>query len=253
MASWFGGRRGGQRQQAGNARVNPHSHHFNNQGTIECLSCGTVQPYTLHRCMECGEDPWAEPAAGWAGVPQPSAPPSPYGAASEPSTQSSAPPPPATSEVGAIVAMGIEESWARLALSRCNNNTERAIAFCFENDMATLVAAAGSAAAAAGGAFGGDEPASPGSADRNAYDALASDHAECAICFEPLCNPEVNLAHMPLTRSTTCRCRRRSFRTSLLTLMICIPTRTLALTLALALVVARSSWYARARILSRVH
>mmetsp|Transcript_34963 Transcript_34963/g.60162 ORF Transcript_34963/g.60162 Transcript_34963/m.60162 type:complete len:253 (-) Transcript_34963:632-1390(-) len=190
MASWFGGRRGGQRQQAGNARVNPHSHHFNNQGTIECLSCGTVQPYTLHRCMECGEDPWAEPAAGWAGVPQPSAPPSPYGAASEPSTQSSAPPPPATSEVGAIVAMGIEESWARLALSRCNNNTERAIAFCFENDMATLVAAAGSAAAAAGGAFGGDEPASPGSADRNAYDALASDHAECAICFEPLCNPE---------------------------------------------------------------
>jgi len=40
--------------------------------------------------------------------------------------------------------------------------------------------------------------------DRNAYDALASDHAECAICFEPLCNPEPVAVFCDRSRRRVC-------------------------------------------------
>eukprot|EP00618_Florenciella_parvula_P034281 CAMPEP_0119541286 /NCGR_PEP_ID=MMETSP1344-20130328/52871_1 /TAXON_ID=236787 /ORGANISM="Florenciella parvula, Strain CCMP2471" /LENGTH=154 /DNA_ID=CAMNT_0007585239 /DNA_START=97 /DNA_END=558 /DNA_ORIENTATION=- len=144
MSSWFGGSRRRTPQQPASSNHNT----FHQEGTIECRACGTEQPYTNHRCMECGEDPWAEPQAGWGGVPQPSAPPPAYGAASEQGLGAagrellvdSMTTPPSQAAIDAITGMGIEESWARLALSRCNNDAERAITFCFENDMPTLVA-----------------------------------------------------------------------------------------------------------------
>lgn len=43
--------------------------------------------------------------------------------------------------VGALVAMGIEETWAAAALRRCGGtDVSRAIEFCFSHDMKDLVA-----------------------------------------------------------------------------------------------------------------
>ena len=38
--------------------------------------------------------------------------------------------------LSSMMDMGLEESWCRLALRRCNNDPQAAISFCFENDMA---------------------------------------------------------------------------------------------------------------------
>lgn len=35
------------------------------EGTVECRTCGTEQPFTRHQCMECGKDPWATPEPGF--------------------------------------------------------------------------------------------------------------------------------------------------------------------------------------------
>ena len=75
--------------------------------------------------------------------------------------------------VTAMSEMGINEEHARFALSRSNNSVEAATTFCFSNDMDALVRHAA--------AFTSGDPS------QDKYAAVADEHAECPVCFEPTC------------------------------------------------------------------
>jgi len=107
--------------------------------------------------------------------------------------------------------MGIPEHHACFALEKCADR-DRAMVFCFENDVTAAMAAAGRSSAgvaapalARSGSFGaGPAAARPGSgmarvassgsagsaagSPEDRYDSVAADHAECAVCFDPLCS-----------------------------------------------------------------
>jgi Ca2+-binding EF-hand superfamily protein len=167
--------------------------YMNVQGTICCRSCGTEQPFTEHTCIECGLDPWAEPPAtsetrsAQSGTGSGGGPGSSGTAYSSSSMDAGA----VAIAVDTMAGMGLDREWAVLALSRCGNDVQRATEFCFSNDMAVLVAASKQQPQQSSSSYARSNShasASASSTHEENYAALADKHAECSICFDPLCS-----------------------------------------------------------------
>eukprot|EP00613_Pedinella_sp_CCMP2098_P075679 CAMPEP_0171935788 /NCGR_PEP_ID=MMETSP0993-20121228/33246_1 /TAXON_ID=483369 /ORGANISM="non described non described, Strain CCMP2098" /LENGTH=426 /DNA_ID=CAMNT_0012576801 /DNA_START=30 /DNA_END=1307 /DNA_ORIENTATION=+ len=172
------------------------------EGTVECRTCGTEQPFTRHRCMECGKDPWATPEEGFSpesssggrrkgdlGNAAAALPPLP----AVPSLPSA---PPVLSvidrmqladqeSVRLITSQGVSEEWARFALASCRGDVDASVCFLFSTDVEAALRAAVEATNPTEAAASSSSAALH---ESYATTQVADDHAECAICFEPLCS-----------------------------------------------------------------
>jgi len=161
------------------------SHHgLHPGGDVECKTCRTRQPFKNHICIECGKDPWKDPnqlasfdEEEFAPLPQlPSAPILRNDENHNDHVINN-------NDLIQMKESGIKEEWAIYALKKFNGNVEMAYGYVIDNsnEMNEIIQ---------------NQNSSSNTTAKDIlykYEAVANNHAECAICFEPLCSEKLSV------------------------------------------------------------